>query len=88
MYTFAEATSFRGSKLLGVQLDDELFVQLDLDQLFTLGLLKDAAPKSFAVNFHPVRRGRAFLILARRRGFFLSQRREDAKNGKARLLTV
>src|SRR5687767_4061065 len=43
-------------RLLRVQLDDELLVNLDLDQFLTLGLSKNPAAQSVAVDFEPVGR--------------------------------
>src|ERR1700683_4607116 len=43
--------------LLRVQLDDQLLVELDLNEFFSLGLCDDPALQVIAVDFEPVRRG-------------------------------
>src|SRR5258708_31037182 len=46
---FPYTTLFRS--LLGIQLDDQLLVELDLDQIFAFGMGQDAAAKCIAVHF-------------------------------------
>src|SRR5438094_317468 len=46
------------ARLLGVQLDDELFVQLDLYQLIAFRQCSDAAFQLIAVYIHPAGRRR------------------------------
>src|SRR3979409_607262 len=46
------------SCLLGIQLDDQLLVELYLNQIFAFGMGQDAAAKRIAVHFQPVGRRR------------------------------